>query len=364
MIGMVALSMRLGVTLKLTPCQEIAERLGRVPAIVLGVIMFLLIACFQSSNNMAVGAALEAFGKDAPKAVAISIIFAINIMIVAFLYLGRDLYRVIEWAMKALVLMMLVAFCINCIVARPSLGKLALGAVPFFPSDEWMLLAALVGTTFSIAGAFYQSYLVREKNWTQNDVKAGMFDSVVGISSLGIISLVIMMTSAAVFGKMEKVPELNSAYDVGKQLQPTFGAWAQAIFGIGILAGAISSFLVNALIGGHILADGLGLGDRIDSPWTRHLTAIALLVGMVIAASSISSGMSRVGFIVFAQSLTVIGGPALAAALIYLGIHARKNNRSAVPVTLLVLACIGFVVTLLLASKTVYDVVGKIKDAL
>ena len=307
---------------------------------------------------MAVGASLEAFGKTSPKTIAISIIIAINAVIIAFLYLGRELYGVIEWSMKILVLMMLVAFCINCVVARPALDRLALGLIPSNPNGEWMLLAALVGTTFSIAGAFYQAYLVREKRWTAKDVNTGTIDSVIGISTLGVISLVIMMTSAVVFGGLDKPPELKTAFDVGKQLQPTFGNAAQVIFGIGILAGAISSFLVNALIGGHILADALGLGDRIDSPWTRHLTTVALLTGMVIAIISISTGMSRVGFIVFAQALTVIGGPALAAALIFLAIGIRKKNRKAISLWLIEIASVGLLVTLLLAGKTIVDIVS------
>ena len=47
-----------------------------------------------------------------------------------------------------------------------------------------MTRRALVGTTFSVAGAFYQAYLVREKGWTIEDSKRGLIDSVEGIVSL------------------------------------------------------------------------------------------------------------------------------------------------------------------------------------
>ena len=105
-----------------------------------------------------------------------------------------------------------------------------------------------------MAAAFYQAYLARERNWTEADRRTGAIDSLVGILTLGFISLIIMMTSAAVFFDRGSSPELKSAADVAVQLRPLFGVWAQAIFCIGIFAGAISSFLVNAMIGGTLAA--------------------------------------------------------------------------------------------------------------
>jgi manganese transport protein len=361
MIAMVQLATRIGVLLNTTICQAIAERLGRPVAMMIGIIMFLIITCFQSSNNIAIGASLEAFGYEATNVISIGIIVAINAIVILFLYVGRHLYRVIEVSMKALVLVMLIAFIVNCVVARPSLAAIGRGLIPSAIGEHWLLLVALVSTTFSIAAAFYQGYLVREKDWTRQDVAVGTFDSIFGIAILGLISLVIMVTSAVVFGSQENAPKLETLADVANQLKPTFGAWAQLIFAVGILAGAISSFLVNALIGGHILADGCGLGERIDSPWTRHLTTVALLAGMGIAIASLSTGASRVGLIVFAQGLTVIGVPALALALIYLGIIERRKNRKAIPVTLLVLASFGFVITCLLVIRTVIVMVKTIE---
>ncbi len=356
MIAMVSLATRIGISFKQTPCQEIATRLGRPAAMVLGIVMFLIIACFQSSNNIAIAAALEAFDVESKNWLSITILVITNAAIMFLLYTSRNLYSVIETVMKVLVLMMVVAFLINCIIAAPSVPGTLKGLVPTDPGEHAWLLVAMIGTTFSVAAAFYQAYLVREKNWTESDRQSGMFDSVVGIVTLGGITLVIMMTSAATFHGAPNAPELKSAADVALQLKPLFGVWAQIIFGIGIFAGAISSFLVNALIGGHILADGFGLGTRIESRWTQHFTSAALLIGMVVAILSISTGMSRVTLIVFAQALTVVGVPALALALIYLGIVKRRENKSSMPIWILISASIGFLVTGLLAARTVFGI--------
>ena len=42
-----------------------------------------------------------------------------------------------------------------------------------------MPVQALIGTTFSVAGAFYQAYLVRQKGWTNTDLGRGTVDRLV-----------------------------------------------------------------------------------------------------------------------------------------------------------------------------------------
>src|SRR5690606_37820491 len=126
------------------------------------------------------------------------------------------------------------------------------------PAGNWLALLGLVATTFSVAGALYQGYLVREKGWTEKDVPQGLFDSAIGIFILCGTTMMIMMTSAAVLhGHGVK---LETVADVGAQLEPLFGSAAVVLFTLGLLAGAISSFMVNTMVGGSVLSDGLGLG--------------------------------------------------------------------------------------------------------
>ena len=55
MVGMVALSARLGVIYKGSMCDEIAARLGRKAALGVGIVLFGIVALYQSSNNLALG---------------------------------------------------------------------------------------------------------------------------------------------------------------------------------------------------------------------------------------------------------------------------------------------------------------------
>lgn len=355
MIGATALSARLGASLRGTLCQELAQRLGRPVAAVIGISVFLVVACFQFSNNLGVLAAIEPLA-GASQWWQTAVLFGLNGAIIAALLGLRRLYVPVERLMMALVLVMLVAFAGNLFFAQPSLWAVVQGFVPRLPRTDdsaglatLLPLIAMIGTTFSVAGAFYQSYLVREKGLTVDETNESLIDSIAGISVLGVVSLMIMVTSAAVLhGKVEP-SELNSAADVAQQLKPLFGRGAEILFCLGIFAGAFSSFLVNAMIGGAMLSDGLGLGGKMDDRWPRIFTVCALLAGMVVALVVTLSGQKPVAQIMVAQSIVVLGFPLMAAAMVYLGLCRGADGRRAAPRWLVAVGAVGMIVTLLVA---------------
>ena len=219
----------------------------------------------------------------------------------------------------------------------------------------------MIGTTFSVGGAFYQAYLVKEKGWGLSEVRRGVIDSVVSISVLGGVTTIILLTSMRVFFGRPDPIELASVGDVAMQLEPLFGSWAKIIFCIGIFAGAFSSFLVNAMIGGTVMSDSLNLGSRLNQKGPLHLTTAALLVGMSVAIASVLFGKeSTVTLITIAQALTVLGLPALAAALIYLGTRPELKGDRQVPRWILVMAVIGFFAACYVSSRLAMTVYGKL----
>ena len=363
MIAMVALAGRIGVIYEDSPCDQLAKRLGRPVAVIVGVILFLLVAIFQYSNNVAIVSGIAPLFEsedyslmDGPAPAIILISF--NALVIACLYWKRHLYRSIESLMKILIGLMVVAFLINfCVIYFSPRGYVP---VKSKSAPEVLVLMGLMGTTFSVGGAFYQAYLVKEKGWKLLDAKRGLVDSVVSISVVGILSTIILMTAARVFyGRPEPV-ELQGVGDVAMQLQPLFGPWAKVVFCLGIFAGAFSSFLVNALVGGTVLSDSLGKGSRLGEGWTLNLTTAALLCGLVVALLNLSDADSTVNLITFAQALTVLGIPALALALLYLGTRPDLTGERKVPGWILKLCGLGFVVALALAARTTMAVLDKI----
>ena len=363
MIAMVALAGRIGVIYEDSPCDQLARRLGRPVAMVVGVTLFGLVAIFQYSNNVAIVSGLaplfetEDYSLMSGATPAI-ILISFNALVIFCLYWKRHLYRSIETLMKFLIGLMVVAFLINFFVVYFS--PRAYVPVKSVKAPEILVLMGLMATTFSVGGAFYQAYLVKEKGWKLFDARRGVTDSAVSISVVGILSTIILMTAARVFyGRPEPVV-LSGVGDVAMQLQPLFGSWAKVVFCLGIFAGAFSSFLVNALVGGTVLSDSLGKGSRLGEGWTLGLTTVALLSGLVVALLNLSDAKSTVNLITFAQALTVLGLPALAAALLYLGTRPDLTGERKVPAWIINLGWAGLVVAVALAVRTTIAVLDKL----
>ncbi|MCB1232794.1 MAG: divalent metal cation transporter [Verrucomicrobiae bacterium] len=360
MIGMVALAARLGAVYDGSPCDELASRLGRPVAVLIGLILFGLVALFQSSNNLAVIAGIEPIFAIKSSVLKVAILVITNLFVIGCLYGFRDLYKSVEKLMKLLIAMMVGAFLINFAVAwlRPR----GFEVVPPSEKPDLIPLLGMIGTTFSVGGAFYQAYLVKEKGWGLSEVRRGVVDSVVSISVLGFVTAIILLTSMRVFFGRPASVELASVGDIALQLEPLFGSWAKIIFCVGIFAGAFSSFLVNAMIGGTVLSDSLGKGSRLTQRWPLHLTTVALLVGMAVAIASVVWGKeSTVTLITIAQALTVLGLPALAAALIYLGTRPELTGERRVPRWITILAIVGFFAACYVSSRLAITVYGKLK---
>ena len=356
---------RIGVVGGATPCTLIARRLGRPVAAIIGINLCLVCSAFQFSNNLAVAAAA---GTLLPKGGIHLVLLGLNVFIIVFLFTARQIYRLLERAMKVMVGVMLLCFAINVIVAGPSLTGIIKGFIPTWPqglslslpkkidggiNDPMLLVASLLGTTFSVAAAFYQGNLVREKNWTIKEYNRGIGDSIAGVALLTSISAIILITTATVIpGK--------PAEDIGilaQSLRPLLGPVAGMFFCIGLLAVAMNPFVINAMIGGSILADGIGLSARLSDRWPRRFTVVVLLVGMVVAMLVLRTGQKPVSLIIFAQALTVLGNPLMAAAILWLAnqkdiMGSRRNS-----VVLNILGGLGLLVVVLMAMRVLFLII-------
>ncbi len=309
MMTYTSMAARLGVVTQESTSGLIARRIGRWLAVLIGLGVFFISAAFQFGNNLGVHSALTTYIRFDYWVVLF------NALTLAFLFGFENLYRAVERLMAFFVGVMLLAFALNLYLARPHLGQLARGFLPLEGISELGLpLLGLVGTTFVISAAYYQSYLVRFRGWQVENLKTGLIDARVGSVIMLVITVMIMSTAAAVL----RGRELEDVGQVAQQLYPLFGEKGRAIFCVGLFSAAFSSFLVNSMIGGFILADSLGLGDTPTHRWPRIFTAAVLLSGMGVALFVIKTGTRPVGAIVAAQAVTVLAAPLMAFALLWL----------------------------------------------
>lgn len=273
----------------------------------------------------------------------------------------------LEWVMKIMVAVMLLGFVVNLIVARPDWANVIKGFAPRLPEgvlgipqkiegqilDPMILIASLLGTTFSVAAAFYQGNLVREKGWSIKEYDRGFSDAVAGVMVLTLISAMIMITSGTVLLG-------EPASDIGvlaTQLKPLLGSTAHVLFCIGLLAVAMNPFVINAMIGGSILADGIGKPARLSDPWSRRFTVLVLLVGMGVAMIVLNSPVKKVDAIVFGQALTVVGNPLMAAAILWLANRKDVMGQRRNKLVANIFGGLGLVVVLLIALRVLYRLI-------
>ncbi len=332
---------RIGVVGGATPCTLVAARLGRPGAAVIGITLCLTCTAFQFSNNLAVAAAADALGvarlfadpeamtEHTRNLINTGVLLVFNCAIIALTFSLKQVFRTLERIMKVMVAVILICFLVNLFIVQPNLVGVLKGLIPGLPkglslglpsrseasiSDPMLLIAALLGTTFSVAGAFYQGNLVREKGWTIREYRRGIGDSVAGVAILTGVSAIIMMTTATVL----RGQQANDISVLAMQLKPLLGATAHTLFCVGLFAVAMNPFVINAMIGGSILADGIGKPARLSDPWSRRFTVVVLLIGMAIAMIVLHTPVKKVDAIIFGQALTVIGNPLMAATILWL----------------------------------------------
>lgn len=325
MLTFMTMAARLGVVSDGSPGSLISRHAGRWLAMVLSVGVFFIAAAFQFGNNLGIYAAMAEFEQTLLRVPGLQLwhlVVLFNALAISFLFAFENLYKALERLMMMFVGVMLISFAINLAYAQPNLLELLRGMVP----PVWQLwrlrdgsgevdlsLLGLVGTTLVISGAYFQAYLVRQKGWTKRELASGMLDARVGATLMMLITLMLISTAAGALRGMQIIEPSDIAAGL-----TIFGTMGRAVFCIGLFSAAYSSFLVNSMVGGFVLSDGLGWGSEPRKLAPRLATTGVLLVGMLVALWTIHSGTRPMPAIVFGQAVTVIASPLVAAVLLWL----------------------------------------------
>ena len=344
------MSTRFGVLHEKSILKVISEKYGKWLAMAIGISSFLAALSFQFGNNLGVGMGMETL--TGINARVWPLIFTPGAIVLIFF--AKNLYKTLEKLMMFMVMAMILAFVINLVFIKPDLAEAAVGFVPkFFSNDNFHQVAALVGTTFVLHCALYQSYLVQNKGWKLADKDKGIRDSNLGVFMLALMSSLVIITAAATLKPMGIV--INSAADMAIQLEVLLGGYAKYIFTFGFISAAFSSLLVNSVIGGGLLADSMGMGRSMEEKMPKIFTTVILLAGMLIALF-VSGNGSPVYALIMAQASSMLAVPLIAIGLFLVlnnqGLMGEyKNSRLQN-----VLAIVGFVLICIL----VYIMYGKL----
>lgn len=318
MFSYTSMAARFGVSQKESMLRVIGLTYGRWLSILISFSVFIAATSFQFGNNLGIGIGMAEI-TGTPESIW-PVIF--TLLAIVLVFLAKNIYKILEKLMMVLVMVMIASFCINLFMVKPPIPMVAKGLLPLnIPFKHVATMAALVATTFSLSGAFYQSYLVQQKGWGSSDLKKGIRDSKMGITILALIAGLIIITSATAL--QPKGIIVHSAADMAQQLEHLFGRFAKYIFSFGLSAAAFSSLIVNSVMGAELLSDGLGLGRSGESKAPKLFTLIILLAGMTIA---LFFEGDIIYALIIAQAATLLGVPFIATAMLLIMNHKKMGE--------------------------------------
>jgi len=355
MVSYVLMAARVGCRSDRSILQLAAELYGRPVAVLTGISCFLVAAGFQFGNNLGVATALE--GVTGIDDIWWPVIVTV-ITITGFFALG-NLYHKLEKGMKVLVGIIVLAFIANLITTGIDLGGFFRGFVPSLPENSLGIATAMLATNFSVVAALYQAHLVKEKRWKGTDSAKIKKDAIFGVSILCMINVVILCGAAGAFREQPDI-ELNSAADLAGLFEALLGKFSKIIFCLGLFAAAFSSFVVNALIGGGLLADGLGLDARLDGRPAKLCTTLAMVVGSGVAMLALFMNAKPVPSIIIAQASTLLAVPICAILLLFIANNRRVMGDQRNGIWLNLLGSVGLLFLLYKGWGTMQNLWGKI----
>lgn len=259
--------------------------------------------------------------------------------------------KIIERILIALVIVMSVIFVLTAFIVQPNLLSMISGLfIPDFSSKNQWAILGLIGTTIVPYNLFLHASSVSQKWKGAEDLKDLRKENAVAIGLGGIISMAIVITSAATLqGK-----EVAGVNEMATQLQPLLGSWAKYFLAVGLFAAGISSAITAPLAAAYTAKGIFGWDVDLKSWKFRAIWGFILIIGTAFSLS----GYKPIEVIQVAQVANGILLPIIVFFLVYLsnkksllGENVNKTWQNA-------LAMLVIAVTLVISFRSLNGVFG------
>ena len=225
------------------------------------------------SEFAGIGAAFELFGVSRYIAIPIA---AIGIW--ALVVFGSY-----SWAERFFLLLSVafLAYPIAAVLGDPNWGEVASNTLwpHFIASSDFVLLAvALIGTTITPYMQLYQAAAVADRGIGPDDYPRERVDAVGGAIFANIISMSIIIATAATIGGSGA---LTSASQAAQALEPVAGASATTLFAIGLLGASALAAAVVPLSTAYAIAEAVGAERSVSRRFSEAPLFLGLFSGLV-----------------------------------------------------------------------------------
>jgi NRAMP (natural resistance-associated macrophage protein)-like metal ion transporter len=232
------------------------------------------------SEFAGIGAAMELLGVSRYVAVPI---MAVGVWAVVALGSYRYAERVF-----ILVSLVFFAYPIAAILGHPRWSTAASNTVvPHLLANRSFLFltVALIGTTITPYMQLYQTAAVVERGAASSDLRAIRIDTIVGSIFASLISMAIIVATAAAIGGRGP---LTSAADAAQALEPVAGASAKTIFAIGLLGASLLAAAVVPLATSYALSEAIGVERSVSRRFRDAKVFMGLFTGQIVVGAAIS----------------------------------------------------------------------------
>ncbi len=279
--------------------------------------------------------------------------WGIVIGLLAFVVLITGSYKALEKILTGLVVLMGVSFLSTAIMIGPELLPMLKGLViPTIPKGGLLILVGLIGTTVVPYNLFLHASIVQEKWKSADALKTARIDLILSMILGGIISVSVVVSSAAAF--FGPGTEIKGASGLAVQLEPLLGSWAGISMSLGLFAAGITSAITAPLAAAYATAGMLNWKVNLKSWKFRTVWMIILFIGVLFS----TIGFKPIQAIVFAQITNGILLPVIAIYLLVimnsrrvLGEHTNKIFQN-------ILSFIVVLVMVLLGTRSILLATG------
>ncbi|NPA37741.1 MAG: divalent metal cation transporter [Chlorobi bacterium] len=240
------------------------------------------------------------------------IVFVISIIVYLVILMGK--YSLFEKILIVFVSIMGLSFFMTFFVIPPDPVELVKGLIPSIPqkANAPIILAAIVGTTFTAPTFVVRSILMKEKKWDMVQMKHARKDAIIGSTMMFLISMSVMASAAATLyvagNPVDKVVTMVTL------LEPLLGRFAISVFVSGILGAALSSIFPIVMLAPLLLSDYQNKPVKYKGRSFRILTGVAILFGLIVPVFE----FKPVFVMLVSQAFQVFLLPIVVLAIMYL----------------------------------------------
>lgn len=271
---------------------------------------------------------------------------------VLLLYLQKLGMRKLEAFIISLIAIIGGCFLLEMVFAKPDLGQVAKGFVPYMPQGAALYIAiGIIGATVMPHNLYLHSALVqtRKINPSESSVRRALrlnnIDSAIALNIAFFVNAAILILASSVFFTSGH-HEVASLQDAHKLLAPLLGnKWAPMLFAIALIAAGQSS-TVTGTLAGQIVMEGylrLRINPVVRRLITRLLAIIPTLLVLLITGESLVDQL-----LIFSQVLLSMQLAFAVIPLIHFVSNRRKMGKFAISVPTKIAAwCIAALIVVL-----------------